>query len=50
MLKTKTHFEQVPIEIVRKIVEEQIRRAEAIGVTPIAKGETCPNQPPRSTN
>jgi hypothetical protein len=26
MLKLKTHFEQVPLEIVRKIVEEQIRR------------------------
>ena len=26
MLKPKTHFEQVPLEIVRKIVKEQIRR------------------------
>jgi len=26
MLKPKTHFDQVPLEIVRKIVEEQIRR------------------------
>jgi len=26
MLEPKTHFEQVPLEIVRKIVEEQIRR------------------------
>ena len=26
MLQPKTHFEQVPIEVVRKIVEEQIRR------------------------
>ena len=26
MLRLKTHFEQVPLEIVRKIVEEQIRR------------------------
>ena len=26
MLKAKTHFEQVPLETVRKIVEEQIRR------------------------
>jgi len=25
MLQPKTHFEQVPIEVVRKIVEEQIR-------------------------
>jgi len=25
MLWPKTHFEQVPLEIVRKIVEEQIR-------------------------
>ena len=26
MRPTKTHFEQIPLEIVRKIVEEQIRR------------------------
>ena len=26
MLEPKTHFEQVPLETVRKIVEEQIRR------------------------
>ena len=26
MLQPKTHFEQVPMEVVRKIVEEQIRR------------------------
>ena len=26
MLKPKTHFDQVPLEIVRKIIEEQIRR------------------------
>jgi hypothetical protein len=26
MLQPKTHFEQVPLEIVRKIVEEQIQR------------------------
>ena len=26
MLQTKTHFEQVSIEIVRRMVEEQIRR------------------------
>lgn len=26
MLKPETHFEQVPLEIVRKIVKEQIQR------------------------
>jgi len=26
MLEPRTHFEQVPLEIVRKIVEEQIQR------------------------
>jgi hypothetical protein len=26
MLASKTHFEQIPLELVRKIVEEQIRR------------------------
>ena len=29
MFKTKTHFKQVSLEIVRKIVEEQIRRETA---------------------
>jgi len=29
MLEPKTHFEQVPLEIVRKIVEEQVRREKA---------------------
>jgi hypothetical protein len=28
MLQTKTHFEQVSLEIVRKIVENQIRREQ----------------------
>jgi hypothetical protein len=30
MLQLKTHFERVPLEIVRTIVEEQIRRETAI--------------------
>jgi hypothetical protein len=30
VLQTKTHFEQVPIEIVKKIVEEQIHREEVV--------------------
>ncbi len=30
VLQTKTHFEQVPIEIVRRIVEEQVRREESV--------------------
>jgi hypothetical protein len=29
MLEPKTHFEQIPLEIVRKIVEGQIRRETA---------------------
>ena len=29
MLKTKTHFEQVPLEIVEKMIEEQIQRESA---------------------
>ena len=33
MLQTKTHFEQVPIEIVRRIVEEQILRGEVAKTT-----------------
>jgi hypothetical protein len=30
MLEAKTHYEQVPLDIVRKIVEEQILREAAI--------------------
>ena len=30
MLQDKTHFEQVPIEIVKRIVEEQIRREKVL--------------------
>ena len=30
MLKSKTHFKQVPLEAVRKIVQEQIRRKTAM--------------------
>jgi len=30
MLKTRTHFEQVPLEVVRKIIEEQLRREETV--------------------
>jgi hypothetical protein len=29
MFMSKTHFEQIPLKIVRKIVEEQIRRETA---------------------
>ena len=29
MLQPRTHFEQVPLEVVRKIVEEELRRKEA---------------------
>ena len=30
MLQPRTHYEQVPLEIVRKIVEQQIRRDSTI--------------------
>jgi hypothetical protein len=30
VLQTKTHFEQVPIEIVKRMVEDQIRREEVV--------------------
>jgi len=33
VLQTKTHFEQVPIEVVRRIVEEQILREEVVKPT-----------------
>ncbi len=34
MLETKTHFEQVPLEIVRRIVQEQIRQGKAVEQIP----------------
>jgi hypothetical protein len=30
MLQHKTHYEQVPLEIVRRILEEQLRRESTI--------------------
>jgi hypothetical protein len=38
MRKPKTHFEQVPIEIVKKIVEQQVEREE-LAVPPITTGK-----------
>jgi len=40
MFKPKTHFEQVPLEIVRNIVEEQIRRETAAEQDQGTKGRT----------
>jgi hypothetical protein len=40
MLMSKTHFEQVPLELVRKIVEEQIRREQAAEQARGTKQET----------
>jgi hypothetical protein len=37
---SKTHFEQIPLEIVRKIVEEQIRREPAAEQAHGTKQET----------
>jgi hypothetical protein len=31
MLKLKTHFEQVPLEVVRKIVEEEVQEEKTTG-------------------
>ena len=35
MFKSKTHFEQVPLEVVRKIVEDQI---EGVATTEPSRG------------
>jgi hypothetical protein len=40
MLMSKTHFEQVPLELVRKIVEEQILREQAAEQARGTKQET----------
>ena len=39
MLKSRTHFEQVPIEAVRKIVEEQAAREITIKQEPVIAKE-----------
>ena len=45
MLKPRTHFEQVPLELVRKIMEERARRANAAAAVPkFDRGEVCPKQ------
>jgi hypothetical protein len=40
MLQPKTHFEQVPLELVRKILEEQIQRESATEWTQGTKKKT----------
>jgi hypothetical protein len=50
MHKPKTHFEQIPLAIVRKIVEEQIRLAEKAGLADFFKGELCLENRPQKTN
>jgi hypothetical protein len=45
MLKSKTHFEQVPLEIVRKIAEEQIQRETTTEQDQGAKKKTLEEMP-----
>jgi hypothetical protein len=45
MLEPRTHFEQVPLEIVRKIVAEQIERKKAVEQDPSTKRETREEEP-----
>jgi hypothetical protein len=45
MLKLKTHFKQVPLDIVRKIVEEQIRRETTTEKDPGTKRQTLKKKP-----
>lgn len=33
MIKPKTHFEQVPLEIVRKLIEEETQQEETTALT-----------------
>ena len=37
MLRPTTHFEQVPLEVVKKIVEEQVRKKQVLGTDRQAK-------------
>jgi hypothetical protein len=51
VLKPRTHFEQVPLELVRKIMEEQARGAKAAAALPkFDRGEVCPKQAPERPN
>ena len=49
MLKPKTRFEQVPLEVVRKIVEEQDRQAAATGFAIPVKEGICQKRSPQKT-
>lgn len=46
MLEPRTHFEQISLEIVRKIVEEQIRRETAAEQDQGTNRETLDEDPP----
>jgi hypothetical protein len=50
MQKTKTYFEQIPLAIVRKIIEEQLRLAEMAGFTDLFNGELCLENLRQKTN
>lgn len=47
MLKAKTRFEQVPLEVVRKIVEEQDRQAAATGFAILVREGICQKRSPQ---
>lgn len=47
MPEPKTHFEQVSLDIVRRIVEEEIRQAEAADLAASTKGKLCQKQAPQ---
>jgi hypothetical protein len=50
MQKPKTHFEQIPLATVRKIVEEQLRLAKIAGFTDLFNGGLCLENLPQKTN
>jgi len=43
MLKARTHFEQVPLEVVRKIIEEQLRREKTVGQSQVTNKDVLNN-------
>ena len=47
MLKLKTRFEQVPLEVVRKIVEEQGRLVAATGFVVLVREGICRKGSPK---
>jgi hypothetical protein len=50
MVKPKPHFEQVPVEIVKKIIVEQSGQPGATDSPDLDKGGVCQKESPKRAN